>query len=165
MGVGLHVPASLWREVRADLLATPDLERAAVAFAGMVQSGSSKRLLVRDWWPVPPDEYVVQLGYHLEVSPIFWARAAKRARQSGEAVVVLHSHPGDQSKPRFSPSDDAGDDRLVPSIQARAPVPVAGVVVSPGGTTARLTDPAARASQLSCTTSIHRGSHDAAKSR
>ncbi len=129
-----------WEEIRADLLSTPELERAAVGFAGMARNGSAARLLLRDWWPVPAEEYVVQLGYHLEVSPVFWARAAKRARQTGEALIVMHSHPGDPNPPRFSPSDDAGDDRLVPSIQGRASVPVAGVVVSPGGETARVTE-------------------------
>jgi molybdopterin/thiamine biosynthesis adenylyltransferase len=137
----LDVTAGHWDEIRGDLLSTPELERAAVGFAGLVGNGSASRMLLRDWWPVPSHEYMVQLGYHLEVSPVFWARAAKRARQTGEALVVMHSHPGDPAPPRFSPSDDAGDDRLVPSIQARASVPVAGVVVSHGGESARVMEP------------------------
>jgi molybdopterin/thiamine biosynthesis adenylyltransferase len=123
-----------------DLLSTPELERAAVGFAGIRRDGSVRQLLLRDWMPVPPEEYLAQLGYHLEVSPMFWARAAKRCRADNEAMVILHSHPRDPGKPRFSPSDDSGEKSLIPKIRARAEIPVAAVVVSPGGVTGRLTE-------------------------
>lgn len=135
----LRVDPTLWATIRDDLLSTPDLERAGVGFAGIVGNGTTQKLLLRDWAPVPPDEYDVQLGYHLEINPAFWARAAKRARTSHEALVVLHSHPRDFARPRFSPSDDGGEDRLIPKIHARASVPVGAVVLSPGGHDARLT--------------------------
>jgi molybdopterin/thiamine biosynthesis adenylyltransferase len=143
----LDAPPQLWSAVRDDLLATPDLERAAVGFAGIAANGSRTRLLLRDWTPVPADEYLVQLGHHLEISPSFWARAAKRARQGGEAVVILHSHPRG-GVPSFSASDDAGEHALIPKIQARAPVPVAAVVVSPAGESGRLTTPGRQRSDL-----------------
>lgn len=134
----LETPAEVWASVRDDLLSTPHLERAAVGYAGVVQNGTSTRLLLRDWAPVPSEEYLVQLGYHLEVSPVFWARAAKRARASNEALVIMHSHPGDPHRPRFSPSDDSGEADLVPKLHARADVPVAAIVMSPGGFSARI---------------------------
>ena len=137
----LLVGPDLWEAIRSDLLKTPDLERAAVGFAGMVRNGNVPQLLLRDWAPVPHDEYIVQLGFHLEVSPVFWARAAKRARETGEALVILHSHPSDSARPSFSPSDDGGEDRLTPKIHARANVPVGALVVSPGGERARVTLP------------------------
>lgn len=135
----LVVPKRLWGEIRDDLLATPELERAAIGYAGLAVAGAKTRLLLRDWSAVPQHEYLVQLSNHLEVSPAFWARAAKRARDSGEALVILHSHPRDQGVPRFSPSDDFGEDRLVPKIWARASVPVGAVVLSPGGEQGRMT--------------------------
>jgi molybdopterin/thiamine biosynthesis adenylyltransferase len=141
MTTSLHAPTALWRCVRDDLLSTPHLERAAIGFAGLSINGEDHHLLLRDWVPVPPSEYVVQLGHHLEVSPAFWARHAKRARATGEGLVVMHSHPMDDDIPRFSPSDDAGEAALVPRIHARAAVPVAAVVISPGGEAARVTDP------------------------
>src|SRR4051794_37734402 len=110
MTTTLEPPPGLWSEIRADLLSTPDLERAAVGFAGIArsdQNGGGERLLLRDWTAVDPEDYLVQLGYHLEVSPAVWARAAKRARQTGEAVVVMHSHPSGEAF--FSGSDDAGE--------------------------------------------------------
>jgi molybdopterin/thiamine biosynthesis adenylyltransferase len=144
----LQAPGALWHAIRDDLLSTPELERAAVGFAGLSGDGSRRRLLLRDWAPVPTDEYLVQLAYHLEVSPTFWARNAKRARQTGEAMVILHSHPGDQHVPAFSPSDTGGEARLIPKIHARAAVPVAAVVLSPGGHQARLTQPGVGAQPL-----------------
>lgn len=140
MTARLNAPPTVWRELREDLLATPELERAAVGFAGIANRGPSPRLLLRDWVAVPADEYLVQLGYHLEVSPTFWARAAKRARQSGEAVVIFHSHPR-AGQPSFSASDDAGERALIPKIHARATVPVGAVVVSPVGHEGRVTPP------------------------
>ncbi len=112
------------------------------SWSGISRDGSSSRqLLLRDWSPVPTDEYLAQLAYHLEVSPAFWARHAKRSRQSGEALIVLHSHPGDEGIPSFSPSDDGGESQLIPKIQSRARVPVAAIVVSPGGHRARVAEP------------------------
>ncbi len=144
----LEAAEPLWHAIRDDLLSTPELERAAVGFAGLSDDGSRRRLLLRDWAPVPTDEYVVQLAYHLEVSPAFWARHAKRARQSGEAIVILHSHPRDRQVPAFSPSDTEGEARLIPKIHARARVPVAAIVLSPGGHQARLTEPSGTARPL-----------------
>jgi len=136
----LAVPEQMWDQVTADLLSTPELERAAVGFAGIRRSGLAGQLLLRDWVPVPAAEYLVQLGYHLEVSPVFWARAAKRCRADKEAMVIMHSHPRDLERPRFSPSDDHGEKDLIPKVLARADIPIAAVVVSPGGVTGRLTD-------------------------
>ena len=136
----LRAPSPLWAEITADLLSTPELERAAVGFAGIRRNGAATELLLRDWTPVPAEEYLVQLGYHLEVSPVFWARAAKRCRGDHEAMVIMHSHPRDTERPRFSPSDDSGERNLIPKVRARAAVPVGAVVLSPGGAAGRLTE-------------------------
>jgi molybdopterin/thiamine biosynthesis adenylyltransferase len=137
MSALLEIPPPSWEELRTDLLSTPELERAAVGFAGL----AGRRLLLRDWQPLAPEDYLVQLGHHLEVAPQIWARAAKRSRQSGEAILIFHSHPREENRPRFSASDDGGEALLIPKLQARAPVPVAAAVISPGGHAARLTEP------------------------
>jgi molybdopterin/thiamine biosynthesis adenylyltransferase len=146
MTATLLAPMDLWQAIREDVLATPDLERAGVGFAGIANHGGTS-LLLRDWMPVPPNEYLVQLGYHLEISPVFWARAAKRARQSGEALVLVHSHPHD-AVPSFSASDDAGEAMLVPKLSERAPVPIAAIVVSPVAHRARLSDASGASERL-----------------
>lgn len=134
----LRIAADQWRGLREDLLSTPDLERAAVGFAGVSTDASGPRLLLREWNPLAHEDYLVQLSYHLEVSPAVWARAAKRTRASGEAVVIFHSHPSDPERPSFSSSDDYGERQVVPKLQARAEVPIAAAVLAPGGERARL---------------------------
>lgn len=149
------MPPELWREISDDLLSTPALERAAIGFAGIAGSGNEARLLLRDWCSVPPEEYQVQLSNHMEVDPSFYARAGKRARGSGEALVIMHSHPRDPKQPRFSGSDDFGEDRLIPKIQARVAVPIAAVVISPGGLSARFTDASGRKGDLAIDRLLH----------
>jgi molybdopterin/thiamine biosynthesis adenylyltransferase len=134
-----------WGDLRADLLSTPHLERAAVGFAGVRERDRGPELFLRDWSPLAEDDYLVQLGCHLEVSGTVWARAAKRARRSHEAVVIFHSHPTDPERPAFSTSDDYGEELVVPKLQARAAVPVAAAVLAPGGERARLHLPGTRA--------------------
>ena len=138
----LRVAPRDWQELRADLLSTPHLERAAVGFAG-VRGERNPELLLRDWTPLAREDYLVQLGHHLEVSGSVWARAAKRARESHEAIVIFHSHPRDSKHPAFSVSDDYGEELVVPKLQARAAVPVAAAVLAPGGERARLHVPGA----------------------
>jgi molybdopterin/thiamine biosynthesis adenylyltransferase len=135
--VKLLAPDLVWQPLRRHLLAGDGLERAAIGFCGIVKSRQAS-LLLRDWTPVRPDEYLVQLPYHLEVSPTFWARAAKRARTTGEALVIAHSHPGSRGVATFSPTDDAGELLLVPKLQARADVPIASLVVNSEGASGRI---------------------------
>jgi hypothetical protein len=151
----LVAPNVLMTGLRGDLLGAGGLEAAAVGFAGIHRTPDHERLLLRDWASVPSDEYLEQLSYHLEVSPLFWARAAKRARFTGEALVVTHSHPGDADVPRFSPSDDAGGRRLVPKLHARAPGPVGELVVSPGGVNARYMRHGGSPVQMRVVTELH----------
>jgi molybdopterin/thiamine biosynthesis adenylyltransferase len=147
----LQAPSLLWEELRADLLSTPELERAGVGFAGICGANARTRLLLRDWLPLDHDDYLVQLGYHLEVSPRVWARAAKRSRDTGEAIVIFHSHPRD-GQPSFSASDDAGERAVVPKIHARARVPVGAVVISPVGYCARISIPGTASSDMRLST-------------
>jgi molybdopterin/thiamine biosynthesis adenylyltransferase len=151
----LSVPPELWREISDDLLSTPALERAAIGFAGIAGSGSDVRLFLRDWCSVAPEEYQVQLSNHMEVDPSFYARAGKRARASGEALVIMHSHPRDPMQPHFSGSDDFGEDRLIPKIQARVGVPVAAVVIAPGGLSARFTSESGKKGELAVDRLLH----------
>lgn len=143
----LHAPPELWEAIRDDLLSTPEVERAAVGYAGIASSDVNPRLFLREWSPLDPRDYLVQLGHHLEVSPVVWARAAKRARETGEALLVMHSHP--RGRAFFSSSDDAGEDALVPKLHARAPVPIGSLVIAPDSLATRVWHPGARSAPLS----------------
>ncbi len=136
----LILPEAMQASLRSQLLDDPRLERLAVVFAGRRRADRSWRFLGRDVWVAGPADYRIQEAFHLEMEPTFWARAAKRARVSGESIVVVHSHPHDPDPPDFSPSDDWGEGQLMPKLRARAEVPHATVVISPGGMRARLHD-------------------------
>lgn len=127
------------RVALTEALIRPDrLEHLVVGFAGRHDAGGDLRLLVRELARAEDDDYLVHTGYHLEMDPAFWARIAKRARSSGESIVVFHSHPCEMAVPDFSPSDDWGEDQLLPKLMARAAGPHATVVWAPGGVRARL---------------------------
>lgn len=120
------------------LLPGDDDEHLVVAFAGRHLSAGGLRLLVRDIVGAIPADYLVQTAFHLEMQPAFWARVAKRARATGESIVIFHSHPCSATRPDFSPSDDWGEEQLLPKLFARADGPHATVVYGPGGARARL---------------------------
>ena len=134
----LVMPRALESQLHGQLLDNPAEERLAIVFAGRHRTAAGWRLLGRETWTARPSDYLVQGAYHLEIEPGFWARAAKRARATGESLVIAHSHPGDAEIPDFSPTDDWGERRLLPKLHARAAGPHATLVVSPGGSRGRL---------------------------
>lgn len=134
----LVTPRALELRLLGHLLAEPSQERLAIVFAGRHRTAGGWRLLAREMWAAEPGDYLVQGAYHLEIEPRLWARAAKRARASGESLVIAHSHPGDEDVPDFSPTDTWGEQRLMPKLVARAAGPHGTLVVSPGGSRGRL---------------------------
>jgi molybdopterin/thiamine biosynthesis adenylyltransferase len=134
----LVLPGALESQLIGHLLGDPAEERLAVIFAGRHRTPGGWRLLGRETWTAEPSDYLVQGAYHLEIEPRLWARAAKRARATGESLVIAHSHPGDPDIPDFSPTDDWGEQRLLPKLRARADGPHATLVVASGGSRGRL---------------------------
>lgn len=137
----LVLPRALEADLVGHLLGDPEQERVAIIFAGRHRTSRGWRLLGRDYWTAELSDYLVQGAYHLEIEPQLWARAAKRARATGESLVVAHSHPADPEIPDFSPTDDWGEQRLMPKLYARALGPHATLVVSPRGSRGRLHAP------------------------
>src|SRR5207253_5875056 len=73
-----------------------------------------------------------------QLSPEFVARVAKKARQEQCGLVFVHSHPG-QKPPRFSATDDDGEQHLAAFLQRRLPSAThAALVLSAGGAAARV---------------------------
>jgi molybdopterin/thiamine biosynthesis adenylyltransferase len=83
-------------------------------------------------------DYVERSHIHVELRPEFVARITKRAKLSGESLVFVHSHPGDES-PHFSRTDDEGEQRLAAFLSMRGlSRQHASIVVSAGGMSARV---------------------------
>lgn len=115
----------------------PD-EHLVVAFAGRHSTPSGLRLVIRDVLPAERSDYLIKSPMHLEMQPAFWARVTKRAKVTGATLVIFHSHPCAPKAPMFSPSDDWGEDQLIPKVTARAPGPHATVVWGPRGEVGRI---------------------------
>jgi molybdopterin/thiamine biosynthesis adenylyltransferase len=115
----------------------PD-EHLVVAFAGRHDTPTGLRLVIREVLPALRSDYLIKSPIHLEMQPAFWARVAKRAKVTGAALVIFHSHPCAPKVPTFSPSDDWGEDQLIPKVTARAPGPHATVVWGPSGERGRI---------------------------
>ncbi len=140
----LVAPEHILDPLMRHLLGGGELERAAIGFLG-ISPRRGGELLLRDWQGVPSSEYLIQLPYHLEVRPDFWARHAKRARFSGEGLLIAHAHPHSPGQPDFSLSDDAGEKLLVPKLRARTDGAVISMVVGPEGIRVRMLNDAGEA--------------------
>ncbi|HZD06115.1 MAG TPA: hypothetical protein VE173_14485, partial [Longimicrobiales bacterium] len=131
-----------WDLLEAHLLDN-GLEQGAFCLAEPVVREGGLRLLVREVLPVPRAHLLAQTGAYLETDPLFFAPILKRARLERYCVVVVHSHPFSRGTVAFSSIDDAGEQSLVPKIQARVPgLPHAALVVGRGAVAARVYPPA-----------------------
>lgn len=84
-----------------------------------------------DWQPVPPEGFVSQSAYYLELTDEMRASLIKRAHDLQASLIEIHSHPF-QEQAEFSPSDCSGFREFVPHVMWRLRGrPYAAVVVAP----------------------------------
>jgi molybdopterin-synthase adenylyltransferase len=123
----------------AELLASSPDEAVAQAFVGWWNDPErGLTLLLRDWRLAPADGYERRGAVGAAVRPEFLAPGIKRAHQTGEGVLLCHTHPF-SDQPAFSGIDDGGEDVLIPKIRARAPLaPHGAIVVGRRGASARV---------------------------
>lgn len=113
-------------------------ETAAVAFTRTFQTLRGHRAVVCDVEFVPDEAYVERTPISISLEAQYVMGIANRARAGGYGIVLLHSHPGDDSVPAFSPIDDAGEEALAAYFNRRVPLgPHFAMVVSAGGAAAR----------------------------
>lgn len=97
-----------------------------------------ERLVVEEARLAGPLDCRVQGPDRLEFAPSFVASAVKLARDRRQSVILVHTHPF-SNDPFFSPADDFGESRLMPSIYQRAPGgPHGALVLGSAGFRARL---------------------------
>lgn len=118
--LSLRISGSDWSRLR-HLLFTPDeYENAGVLLCGQCQSGNERTLLVREVIGVSPADYIKREPYHLEVAPRFYNSIIDRSLQMRAVPVICHSHPFN-GPAEYSVSDDFGEKRLLPIIDALLP--------------------------------------------
>ena len=118
--VTLHVPSRVYEEIDAHLLDKNAGSEAAGFMFVMPsnQDGENDVYEHVEWCPVPPDGFVANSWYHLEITDEFRAGVIKRAHDLGASIVEFHSHLGPQPA-RFSPFDRRGLREFVPHVQWR----------------------------------------------
>jgi molybdopterin/thiamine biosynthesis adenylyltransferase len=127
--------------LQTTLLASSPLESVAIAFAGWRATGNGLALTLRDFILASDADYLRRGPSGAVVRPEFLAPAIKRARSSGEALLLCHTHPF-SSHPSFSGIDDGGEDVLIPRVQDRAPrAPHGGMVLGTAGASVRVWEP------------------------
>src|SRR5438477_11760200 len=106
------ITAADW-EIVGEALLTPDgCENAGVLLCGTAATGTQRRLLVREFRPVPRDMYIERESYHLEVAPAFYNNLVSDCLRKGLTPVIIHSHPF-HGEAVYSASDDYGERRLL----------------------------------------------------
>lgn len=119
------------------LLASAPLESVAVGFAGWFRADGHTVLTWHGFELAGSRDYERREAAGAVVRPEFLARHVKRVRQTGEALILCHTHPF-SSVPGFSGIDDGGEDVLIPKVLARADAPHGGLVVGQDGASARI---------------------------
>jgi len=120
------------------IFSAPGLEGAAYVLCGRSESGDELRLLARSVIPVEAAHYLVREPLRLSIDSASYTAVAKRARQAGESIVFVHSHPG--GFPTFSSQDDREEPKLHRFFRDRVPdAPHGSLMISgPSGVEGRV---------------------------
>lgn len=129
----LRVSESVWSRLRAVLFSRCDVESAALLMCEPLRTSTGLVAAVRDVAVVPNAAYLVRRSDRLSIDPVAMNRLMRPARDRGWSIFTIHTHPG-ATEPWFSYADDAGDSRLMPSLQCQIPdVPHGSLVMVDGG--------------------------------
>jgi molybdopterin/thiamine biosynthesis adenylyltransferase len=104
-----------------DDLLSSDLETAAIVLAEPVHTPSGHwRLLARTVIVPPSEVYLIRTKIRVQLAPVFIAEVLKKARNSKQSVILVHTHPFD-GEVLASEIDKEGERQLFPRIFARVP--------------------------------------------
>lgn len=123
----LRLPHEAWKAFVSQLCARDDVESAGVILAEPLPN--REVLVARELLCVPDSGYLIRRRDQLRIDPVALNRMIRPARERGLAIVTIHTHPG-TIEPWFSLADDAGDERLMPSLYAQAPGPHGSMVIA-----------------------------------
>lgn len=85
-----------------------EVEQGAFLFARPERNEAELRMVVEDFYLVPPRGWEVQVEVYLQMRDSERARIMKLARDKNLAAIDCHSHPHANDDVRFSSSDVAG---------------------------------------------------------
>lgn len=115
MDVTLTLNDDQHARLRAHLFPGDGSEAAAIILCGRRAGDRRHRLVAREVHPIPHDQCSVRTPERVTWPTDAIAPLLDHAEARGLTVVKVHSHPSGYE--RFSPTDDAGDQRLMPAIR------------------------------------------------
>lgn len=131
----------------AMLASAPDESVAACVAGWWMDAARGVHLVFRESRLAADGDYDRRSGGGAVVRPTFIAPVVKRCRTTGEAFLLVHTHPFGR-RPYFSGIDDGGEDVLIPKVRERAPkAPHGALVLGTEGGSARAWLPDASASR------------------
>lgn len=148
----LRIAEHLWDPLCAELLTRQDVESAGLLFGDAIATPRGTVVAVHEVFALPEHAYRIRRHDQLSLDPIVLNRLMRSARDRGQSVFTIHTHPGATS-PWFSAADDAGDARLMPSLRCQIPgVPHGSLVlVNDGSVIARVFDESNGATEIPST--------------
>lgn len=144
--------ADAWEGLRDTLLANRNVETCAIVWA----RERAGRLIVHQVRLAKDEDYADRTALSAQLRPEFLFDAAATARQSGSALIFVHTHPQEQGTPVFSAVDDAGEARLKHFLDSRVQQLHGAIVLAPGGVAARVLGTGAPAHVLSVGAKVRR---------
>lgn len=146
VGGDLRILPDQFAVFQTAMLAEAPLESVAACTVGWwIDDQEAIHLLWRSFSLAGDADYLRRGSAGAVVKPEFLAPTVKRARASGEAVILAHTHPF-SDVPSFSGIDDGGEDVLIRKVQQRAPdAPHGGFVLGRVGASVRAWPPGALA--------------------
>lgn len=121
--------AGVQERLRRGLLTCAPHEHGGAVLARFAQGGPEPRVFALDYSLPAEEEVDVHGPDALRIDPNFWARVSKQARHRKLSVLPVHTHPAVRGDPKFSPTDVAGEQRLLPVIERMTGLPTGAVVV------------------------------------
>lgn len=137
----LRISEQAWTALHEQLFRRKDVETAGLLLGESVETPAGTIIAVQEAFAVPESAYRVRRRDQISIDPVALNRLTRRARDQGWSIFTIHTHPG-AAEPWFSAADDAGDARLMPSMNCQIPTAPHGsiVVVENGGAVARAFD-------------------------
>ncbi len=124
----LRVEQEAWAGFSDALRQEPVLESAGIILTEAV-GPDRDALVARHFFVLPDEGYIVRERDRIQIHPVALNRYARQARVEGLSILTVHTHPG-TTEPWFSPADDIGDARLMPSFEQQMPGPHGSLVIA-----------------------------------
>jgi molybdopterin-synthase adenylyltransferase len=146
----IRIVESQWTALCEQMFVRKDVETAGLLLGKPIETATGTVIAIKEAFVLPDSAYRIRRIDQISLDPVALNRLTRRARDQGWSVVTIHTHPG-ATEPWFSSADDAGDARLMPSLDCQIPEAPHGsvVLVENGQAIARVFDKSAVAHEVS----------------